>query len=144
MAANPKAGLRVRDLRLRHVAQDIGLAPASGAWTMPAKRLELDVGFLAVVPGNGPFIPDHLEIARRESHEAPNILPRPDAVKIRRLYFTNPQCGKNGQYTNSPRPIKFSCGTVPQYRLSNELYELSPIAKYFPAGTVNVASGEVR
>jgi hypothetical protein len=76
MAANLKAGGRVRDLGLVDMAEHVGLAATRGTGTEAAQRLKPQISFLAITPRDGEFVADDLEIYRGQRHEAASIAGR--------------------------------------------------------------------
>ncbi len=48
----------------------------------------------------------------------PQDRPRTTDCRLLLAHLIVPKCGRNGQYTNTPRPTIFRCGTGPQSRLS--------------------------
>ena len=56
-----EAVLAVADVRADDPAEDVGFPAARGAGAMAAERFELHVALLAVVPGDGELVSDHLD-----------------------------------------------------------------------------------
>ena len=62
------AGRVVSDVRLLDLAVDVGLALATGAGTGTAHRFQVQVAFDAVVPLDGEFVANRLDVLGNEFH----------------------------------------------------------------------------
>jgi hypothetical protein len=59
-----KTVFRITDLRAKNVSQDIGFAATPGAGACPPQKLQIKIGFAAVIPADGEFVPDLLNVSR--------------------------------------------------------------------------------
>src|SRR6478672_10691523 len=58
----------VADIRTHNLTEHIRFAPASRAWACAPQQFEFQKRFGAVIPGNGQFVSDLLDVRWRKSH----------------------------------------------------------------------------
>ena len=64
----PKTAVRIFYGRPGDVTQDIGFSAASCAWAGAAKKRKIEIRFGAVVPLNGKFVSDLLNVGWFQAH----------------------------------------------------------------------------
>jgi hypothetical protein len=64
----PKAVVGIIDIRPKDVPKNIRLATARSAWTGATKELQIEIRLRAVIPTNGQFITDLLDVCRFQRH----------------------------------------------------------------------------
>ena len=68
-----EALIRVAHMRTRNLTEHIRLATASRARTCAPQQFEFQKRFGAVIPGNGQFVSDLLNVRWLKSHVSPSI-----------------------------------------------------------------------